>query len=345
MKILLYEEYCHRMHGNQKYIKLLSEYMPNEIMIVTSQKSILYNNLTGNVKFLKSNVSIFKAVELYKIIKSYNADFVMVNNERSLLTAFIPSMLLNKKVIWYVKNMYKNFIFDLVGLLISHKVFFIEKELIQNKFYFFNCCFNKKKKILKIGVDGDGFLEINKNKNTLKTNVLMLSTISENKGVRVAVKAMKIADKNNKFIHLKIVGSIPKGGNFFYKEMLSEINLLKNCKIEILPWEKDINSLFRWSDVYILPSYKEGVPRSLVEAMLSGKPAIATRIGGIPSLIEHNKTGILIESGDYIALYRNMEKLMTNGVVYNSISSYAKKHAQKNHLFEAHIANLIKLLS
>lgn len=56
------------------------------------------------------------------------------------------------------------------------------------------------------------------------------------------------------------------------------------------------------SDVYVLPSYFEGLPISVLEAMSYGHPIISTWVGGIPEIVQQNKNGILIEPGDKKAI-------------------------------------------
>jgi len=55
-------------------------------------------------------------------------------------------------------------------------------------------------------------------------------------------------------------------------------------------------------DVFALSSKMEGLNNSVVEAMMMGKPVVATRVGGIPEIIEHEKTGLLVPPGDHAAL-------------------------------------------
>ncbi len=55
-------------------------------------------------------------------------------------------------------------------------------------------------------------------------------------------------------------------------------------------------------DVFVLPSLNEGMGRALVEAMAAGRPVVATRVGGVPALIEDRRTGFLVQPGDARAL-------------------------------------------
>ena len=60
----------------------------------------------------------------------------------------------------------------------------------------------------------------------------------------------------------------------------------------------DLFKLLRLADVFALPSYVEGLPISIIEAMALGIPTISTNINAIPEAIKHLETGILIEAGN-----------------------------------------------
>lgn len=64
----------------------------------------------------------------------------------------------------------------------------------------------------------------------------------------------------------------------------------------------DVDKAYRQANVYVLPSYNEGLPMSILEAMSYGLPVISTTIGGIPDAVENGVNGYLIEPGDARAL-------------------------------------------
>ncbi|KDS13775.1 glycosyl transferases group 1 family protein [Bacteroides fragilis str. 3725 D9 ii] len=70
--------------------------------------------------------------------------------------------------------------------------------------------------------------------------------------------------------------------------------------------------LLNQADAYILPSYNEGLPISVLEAMSYSLPIISTTVGGIPEILKNNENGFIIEPGDKIAIYHAISNLMAN---------------------------------
>lgn len=72
---------------------------------------------------------------------------------------------------------------------------------------------------------------------------------------------------------------------------------------------------FTQSDIFILPSYAEGLPTTMLEAMAAGLPIIATSVGAIPEIIEDGKDGFLIEPGDHYALAERILRLAEDKIL------------------------------
>lgn len=72
----------------------------------------------------------------------------------------------------------------------------------------------------------------------------------------------------------------------------------------------DIPACLAALDVFVLPSLNEGMGRALVEAMAAGRPVIASRVGGVPALIEDRRNGLLVPPADSGALARAMRELL-----------------------------------
>lgn len=83
--------------------------------------------------------------------------------------------------------------------------------------------------------------------------------------------------------------------------------------------------------VFVLPSYVENSPNSLAEAMLIGTPCIASNVGGIPSLVTHNRDGLLFPSGDAYSLAAMIAKILREPAFARVLSENAKKTAHARH--------------
>ena len=74
--------------------------------------------------------------------------------------------------------------------------------------------------------------------------------------------------------------------------------------------QQQLADIFSRSHIFVLPSLSEGLPRVIFEAMATGLPVIGTRVGGVPDLIDHQKTGLLVEPRDADALSASLLKLI-----------------------------------
>ena len=79
--------------------------------------------------------------------------------------------------------------------------------------------------------------------------------------------------------------------------------------VSLLGARPDVARLLADNGVFVLSSRYEGMPLSIIEAMRSGLPVIASRVGGVPELVEDGLTGILVEPGDVAALSAAMRRL------------------------------------
>jgi sugar transferase (PEP-CTERM/EpsH1 system associated) len=82
--------------------------------------------------------------------------------------------------------------------------------------------------------------------------------------------------------------------------------LLRGVGAERLAWlpgtRDDVSEILPALDLFVLPSLREGISNTILEAMASGLPVVATRVGGNPELVDHERTGMLVPPSDPVAL-------------------------------------------
>jgi glycosyltransferase involved in cell wall biosynthesis len=139
------------------------------------------------------------------------------------------------------------------------------------------------------------------------TQIVFLGLIGPRKGLFDLLTVFDRLVKEGYDIGLSI------GGNGEIARLRSCIaaNELEN-RANYLGWIKGRQKerLLRSSDIFVLPSYGEGMPISILEAMAYGLPVVSTLVGGIPELVEEGVTGFLVEPGDLDSLYDRLKTLI-----------------------------------
>ncbi len=123
--------------------------------------------------------------------------------------------------------------------------------------------------------------------------------------------------------------------------------LLRAAQAEHLAWlpgeRGDIPEIMRALDVFVLPSLAEGVSNTILEAMASGLPVVATRVGGNPELIEDGETGQLVPSSDPDAMAKALGSYMLNPKQAIQHGQAGRKKIEKQFSMEAMVANYLSV--
>jgi len=96
-------------------------------------------------------------------------------------------------------------------------------------------------------------------------------------------------------------------------------------KILLLGWRDTLTEIYSDIDIAVLTSLNEGTPVSLIEAMLAGKPAVATNVGGVKDVITDNATGFLVPLNDVENFISKLSKLIENKALRVKMGQAAKK--------------------
>jgi len=100
-------------------------------------------------------------------------------------------------------------------------------------------------------------------------------------------------------------------------------------RVILLGHRSDIPDLLATCDLFVLPSFFEGLPVSVVEAMASGKPVVATAIGGTDEAVENGVTGLLVPPGDAVRLAEAIRAVLADAALAARMGSAGRRRAQE----------------
>lgn len=155
--------------------------------------------------------------------------------------------------------------------------------------------------------------------------IVMIAEVNKNKNHIQMIKAVEELVKYNSKVKVLCAGDGLLLNNI--KEEVRKRNLSE--VIEILGFRTDINEIISCADVGVLMSYREGLPRNIMELMAFGKPVVGTNIRGIRDLIEDGKNGYLVEVGDYMQTYYALNTLLNDEELVKKMSQNALDKVKK----------------
>lgn len=152
-----------------------------------------------------------------------------------------------------------------------------------------------------VGVDVDKFAAPTRNAADVRRElglpadafvVLSVGELNDNKNHRTVIRAL--AHLDNPTVHYLICGNGPRRAEL--ETLAGELGVAS--RTHFLGYRRDIPDILAVSDVFCLPSFREGLPLSVMEAMAAGKPLICSRIRGSVDLVDPNAGGVVVEASN-----------------------------------------------
>jgi glycosyltransferase involved in cell wall biosynthesis len=149
---------------------------------------------------------------------------------------------------------------------------------------------------------------------------------------------------------LKAVASLP-GTRLAIAGEGSELQALEELtnalqiseRVHLLGLRADVDRVLRSADVFCQPSLSEGLPLSIIEAMAWGLPVVATRVGGIPEVVDEGGTGYLVPPGDPAALARGIERVLSEPLRAEELGRSAMQRAHADFSLEKMVDAYVNL--
>ena len=173
-------------------------------------------------------------------------------------------------------------------------------------------------------------------------NILFLGRIGDRKGIFDLLDVISVLSK--KYCDIKLYAG-GDGEIARFKKYVKKKHIEQN--VQYIGWAsgKMKKKLLFESSYYVLPSYNEGMPMSVLEGMAYKNITISTCVGGIPKVINNNQNGIIVCPGDKKALYEALETLFNNPEMRKKLSSNARKTIEDNFNIANNIKEIINIYS
>ncbi|CUS77491.1 Glycosyltransferase involved in cell wall bisynthesis [Candidatus Kryptonium thompsonii] len=105
----------------------------------------------------------------------------------------------------------------------------------------------------------------------------------------------------------------------------------------------DIPEIFSKTDIFVLPSRWEGLPLTIIEAMMAGLPVVASNVGGVPELVEDGVNGFLVPPGDIVKFTKALQTLIENETLRKEMGEAGRAKAMKNFSLDKMLSKTVEV--
>jgi glycosyltransferase involved in cell wall biosynthesis len=170
-----------------------------------------------------------------------------------------------------------------------------------------------------------------------QVRVIMVSRLLRDKGVQEFIDAANLVKARNNAVQFVLVGDVDDGNpTSLTAEQLNKLR--KSRDVTWLGARTDIHELLASSHIACLPSYREGLPKSLIEAASAGRPIITTDVPGCREVVTHMVNGLLVQPRDVTALASAIEQLVNDPNLRQSMGDENRRKAKSEYANEIIIA-------
>jgi len=295
---------------------------------------ILFKNLYKKIKLIEPDLILTFTIKpnIYASIISRALKIKTINNITGLGSSFLNNFLLKKLTILLYRN----------SIYYSQKVFF-QNIYDRDLFVDLNIV---KKSISDIipgsGVDTEYFKSI-KNIPSEGNIFLFVGRLLRDKGIYEYLNAAKIIIKQTNQCKFYIIGKLDLNDKTSIS--LEELNKYLNKEIKYFSFIKDPRKFYDNASCVILPSYREGLSKSLLEATSMSRPVITTDVPGCKDVVRDSINGFLIKKSDVQSLVNGIKKFInTNYENKKIMGNNARKIAENNFKTELVISKYLKII-
>lgn len=347
--------------GLELYVLKVAKFLNDDgqnFRVLTKNNSFLSTKLfdnhipSDNFSSVFYHLPLFSALRLAKYISSNEIDVMHIHWGNDLFLAVLAKMFSRRKVkLVYTRQMsltrakddiYHRFLYkNIDSYIVITKALYedaikylpIKPENIHLLYYGVPAAVGQKdicdKYLNESGLDNNVF------------RLAIFGRVEKGKGQHLVVEATKILKEQRKNIQVAIIGHVMDETYFNNLKEDIKSNRLEN-NIYYLGFHNNPTSIMPCFDAVILATKCETFGLVLPEAMRAGVAVLGSNCGGVPEIIQHEKTGLLFESGNTVDLTAQLSKLIDDKDFCSKLAKAGKEDADERFSEEKHFSSLIE---
>lgn len=311
----------------------------------------------GEKNQLKKMIQILRsAIKLKNIIQNKKAKLIHANGPRIGYASGLAARLAIIPSIIHVRDIHLSpFSSPLKALLFDYladqiiAVSEATKQAIISK----RPGLNRKTKVIYNGLDLEEIDSIKakdiKNEYKIDPDVSLIGLVGiihPVKGIDILIRAAPLIKKSFPKVKFLIIGDTMNFEGQLYLKKLKELIAQFELENDVIftGYQEETLSLIKSLDIFVHSAiYPDPLPRAILEAAACGRPIIATRVGGVPEIIDHNQSGLMVESGDVNGLAQSCLFLLRDRKVAEKLGQRAKQKITEKFTLERHCRQIERI--
>jgi glycosyltransferase involved in cell wall biosynthesis len=301
---------------------------------------IFVDEMSRSIRF---GSDIFSFIKIYKLLRSERPDIVHTHTAKAGTVGRICAFLARVPI--RIHTFHGHVFRGYFGPLKSWLIVMIERMLglITNRIIMVSkngreellglkICSSKKMLHIPLGLELRRFEDLSEYRGCLRKqlgipdNALLVGNVARLvpiKGLSDFLQAAKVVRENlDDEVHFAIVGVGELEEQL--RQQVVELGL-QDC-VHFAGFYSDVGKAYVDMDLLVLSSYNEGLPVAIIEAMASGVPVVANRVGGVPELVQDGTTGFLSTPHDISSMAECITKVLSNQQLRESMGQASRNH-------------------
>ncbi|MEW6665510.1 MAG: glycosyltransferase family 4 protein [Thermodesulfobacteriota bacterium] len=293
---------------------------------------------------------------LLKTLRNNHADLIHANGSRACFYSVLAGVILRIPVLWHVRETIQDYdLYDGLMARLASRIVCVSKTVARERFGRFAEAVQTKTSVIHNGVDTECFRpdearreQTRKHLGVPEKAVLfgLVGNIIALKGQDFFLRGFAHARVRNPQLTARIcMAGRPLEPSFLSYLMDLASSLEMHDLVHFLDYQSDVTGLLSGLDVFVLTSKREGFSRSLLEAMASGLPILATRLAEIEEAVADSENAILVNQGDEPALTEAILRLASDPILRAKMGQRNRQRAVQQFDSAVHVKTMESLYS